>query len=344
MKAIRFIAAPFAILLLFWAGIPCYFQSNNIPLPQPGTWVAVGPGGDILVSTDNWATTAQVLRFGARSFSALAYGNGTFVATGENGFHFTSSDAKTWEAGNHSQFEDANYKVLCYGNNTFVTFPAGGTKGFYTNTKGALWKPTTSPNGVSSMTYGNNRFVGTAPNKGAVYSSNNGATWTAATVSQNDMNIQLNHISFGNGKFWAAGMQYQPVKKGVVFSSSDGVTWTNENYPFEHQVHDIFYHEQRKRILVACDMGFVAYREETGATWAGVNTPSPVALNNFVLGPDNQIFVNGLPEHGPLFQSLSDGASWVAYPEHIPGVVKDVIFVPGIVIKDLPKIKPIIKP
>lgn len=344
MKIFRLAAAPLAILLLFWAGIPSYFQTEKKPVPHPGTWVATTTGGSLIASTDNWASSSEVLRFGARFFSALSYGNGVFVATGSNGFHYTSPDGKIWEPGNHSHFEDADYKVLSYGNKCFVTFPGGGTKGMYTQNNGINWLQTTSPNGVAALTYGNGRFVGISQSKGAIYSTDNGVTWKSASVSQNDNHIYLNCISFGNGKFWAAGMQYQPELKGVVFSSPDGVTWTNENYPFEHQVNDIYYHEQRKRILVACDKGFVGYREETGTTWSGVNTPSPVALNNFVLGPDNQIFVNGLPQHGPLFHSLSDGASWVTYPEHIPGVVKDVIFVPGIVIKDLPKIKPIIKP
>jgi hypothetical protein len=89
-----------------------------------GTFVAVGPAGRILTSSDG---VTWVLRRNTTNeyLNAITYGAGTFVAVGSYGAVLTSRDAVSWTA-RISGTKEALYGVT-YGNGTFVAVGSNGT-------------------------------------------------------------------------------------------------------------------------------------------------------------------------------------------------------------------------
>ena len=105
---------------------------------------------------------------GSDSWQAVAFGNGRFVAVGENGVvaFADAADLDNWTSGS----------------------VAGG------------------PFDFSGVTFGNGRFVATARNNGVVVSDDGGETWNAVlagTVSS----IELASVAFGNDRVRRRGFR-----------------------------------------------------------------------------------------------------------------------------------------
>lgn len=94
---------------------------------------------------------------------------------------------------------------------------------------------------ISSIAYGNGKFVGLAYNGTThkVITSTDGITWTAgATITIFSNTYYITKIMFGNGIFVA----YQDISDGssaiTVASSTDGITWTKRTTVFTSSVYD----------------------------------------------------------------------------------------------------------
>ena len=102
--------------------------------------VAVGTqilGEGIIYSSNNLAVSSTLVLVLEPSswLKGLAYGNGTFVAAGDDDFIMTSTDAAVWTSltsGTGTFFEG-----VAFGNGTFVAVGNGGT--IMTSSTGAVW-------------------------------------------------------------------------------------------------------------------------------------------------------------------------------------------------------------
>ena len=133
----------------------------------PWTWTAVA---NSTFSSDYYAITN------------IAYGNGRFVAVGDEGKMAYSDDGTTWTAVADSTIWESDYG--------FGTFP------------------------ITAITYDNNRWVAGGREGKIAYSDDNGVTWTAVanstiwdyTNSYGDTAaFEIKGIAYGGDKFVAVG-------------------------------------------------------------------------------------------------------------------------------------------
>jgi hypothetical protein len=222
-----------------------------------GLIIAAGVGdysgqGAIEVSPDNGATWWRTnVTLTGTYLNGLAYGNGTYVAVGQNGSVFSSSDAFDWIARSSGTFYPLN--DVAFGNNVFVAIIAGSTN-VLISANGINWtmqpagltdtyksivfrdglfyaagtRIATSPNGISwtdrgspsSGLNGMDKALGgkyvTCGQGGTLLVSSNLTSWTTIFTGTLE---DLNSVTFGGDTFVAVG------RGGLIFQS-DYVTNT----------------------------------------------------------------------------------------------------------------------
>ncbi|HHQ4892805.1 TPA: hypothetical protein ACSP31_000805 [Aeromonas veronii] len=169
-------------------------------------------------------------------WSAVAYGNGVFVAVsgGESGNNSvtaaTSVDGKTWVA--RTLPVAAKWTAVCFGDGVFVAIARDGQ--IATSSDGVTWTLRTPPVNTTlcAIAYGNGRFVAVAGGKGpsavsiVLVSVDGGVTWTNRSMPTTQY---WGSIAYGNGVFVAvAGLT---SAASAVATSIDGITWTQSNMP-----------------------------------------------------------------------------------------------------------------
>lgn len=184
-----------------------------------GLFVAVGDAGAILTSPDGMTWTERVSGTSS-SFRGVTYGNSLFVAVGSGGSIFISSDGTAWRQKDSTGSRE--YYGVTFGNGLFVAtgykYDAYRWNPFpliRTSPDGNVWNDITV-GGYSTdqlVSFGNGIFVSLG---GVTLTSDDGITWIEkAPITQK----YLGSVTFGNGKFIAAG------ESGTVFTSMDGITW-----------------------------------------------------------------------------------------------------------------------
>ncbi|WP_435302842.1 beta strand repeat-containing protein, partial [Flavobacterium aestuarii] len=190
-------------------------------------YVAVGGSGTILTSPDavNWTTRTS--GHTATLFS-IAYGNGKFVAVGNNKIT-TSSDGITWSSvASTTVFANTIYlSGVRFINGNFVM--VGDFGAIATSTDGTSWtkRQENALNGsdvpwLLEVTFGTGTYCAVS-DEGAILTSTNLTTWTPRTSGTTS---KLTSVIYDMGKFVAAGAISVPV-----LTSPDGSTWTANTNP-----------------------------------------------------------------------------------------------------------------
>jgi len=238
-------------------------------IPQSSSWTAV---------TDN--------PFSGGTIWDIAYGNGKFVAVGNEGRIAYSTDGINWTEVQDSPFSTTkkyNYneaRTVSYGNGRFV---AGGYQG-------------------------NSEF---SINNIIAYSSD-GVTWTEAADSTFGSSTWINHIAYGGTagqeKFIASGA------KGKMAYSLDGITWTAITNSRLSGGINVFY--VGGKWIASGDYGQMAYSAD-GVTWtvipAGQNpfSSSNISVANIhkIAYGNGRFVATGWRENFKMAYS-SDGINW----------------------------------
>ncbi|MBI5380968.1 MAG: PKD domain-containing protein [Opitutae bacterium] len=154
----------------------------------------------------------------ALSAYGLTRGQSLYVAVGNNGVAYTSTDARTWITRSTGSTV-ALYSVAA--SNT--QFAAVGVSGrIATSSDGATWTARTSgiTTNLNTISYGNQRFVA-AGDGGIILSSDNGTDWTKRASG---VTTKLRSST------WYEGPGFVIVgDSGAVLTSIDGVTWTKQS-------------------------------------------------------------------------------------------------------------------
>jgi len=212
---------------------------------------------------------------------AVAYGNGRFVAVGDQGVIFTSVDGVAWTPCASGSIQ--NLWTIAYGKGLFVTaeFPSSSS---------------------------HNR-----PFDRAVLTSTDGTNWARTLPSDFDYILPIRNVIFAQDIFVVA---QSDSYTGGIASSLDGSHWTNWLITSFEPIMSAAYGNG----LFLCAGGFT-YTSPNGTNWtqkAGPTPPQPVFFGSAAFG--NGVFV-GIgwqnSTHAALF-TTTDGAEWTAVPKDGP--------------------------
>ncbi len=170
----------------------------------------------ISYSTDGvrWSRANSSTALNAGNFFGIAYALGTYVAVGDGGRIFTSSNAADWTG----QVSGVTTSLVSVAGSP-TGFVVGGNGGvILSSADGVAWAAQTSgtTNTINGVIYGDGRYVAVGAN-GAILTSTDAVTWTAATSG---VTVGLNVVRwFENVGFIVGG------NSGTMLKSADGITW-----------------------------------------------------------------------------------------------------------------------
>jgi hypothetical protein len=217
-----------------------------------GVFVAAGGGcgkygcsPELLSSTDgiNWTdrSWAQVQgRFG-EAYSALTFGQGTFIAIRQNGTIVTSVDGVRWQTRNggvqwqhRMPGEEITLSAVTQGAGTLVAvggyfFPYRDASLILSSVDGVNWTERARSEGTYfvSIAFGSGMFVAAAAD-GTVFTSPNGLDWASNFVAKG---VGLSQVRYGASRFVLAGSSFdtQYVLHSFIWASEDGKAWVERS-------------------------------------------------------------------------------------------------------------------
>jgi len=188
-----------------------------------GLYVAVGDDGTLTTSTDGITWTTRTSGFGSTRITGVTYGDGLYVAVGRDGKLTTSTDGITWTT-RTSGFGTSNILGVTYGDGLYVAVGVSGK--LTTSTDGTTWTTRTSGFGTTTILgvgYGDGLYVAVGK-EGKLTTSTDGTTWTTRTSGFGTTGIK--GVTFGDGLYVAVG------DSGKLTTSTDGTTWTTRTSGF----------------------------------------------------------------------------------------------------------------
>jgi len=189
-----------------------------------GYWVAVASGtATAYVSKNNGTSWTSTTLTASTTWNSIAYGNGVFSAVANDGTTNYSRDfGNTWSAGSSVY---TNSTKVVFGGGIF--FISGKDSSGYNNTStdGNTWTlnykfSTLGSIAVSSVAYGNGRFIAVSSAGGTPYYSFDTVTWYPANTS-----VTASFITYGQGIFLAT------ATNGTAYTSDSGLAWTTRTIP-----------------------------------------------------------------------------------------------------------------
>jgi hypothetical protein len=250
--------------------------------------------------------------------SAIAYGNGKFLAGGKFGRMFASTDGTNWTNVNNNGifaggaiFDPGYVYAIAYGNNMFVAGGQGegGESKMATSTDGTAWTEVDISRifewDVKAIALAVASFVA-GGSRGKMATSTNGTAWTAVDVSRifgTDWDASISAIAFGNDRFVAGGT------RGKMATSINGTAWTavdvSRIFGDYGMIYAIAYGNGR---FVAGGGGMATSTDGTAWTAVDVSGIFTEGINAITFGNDR--FVAG-GNDGKMATS-TDGTTWTA--------------------------------
>lgn len=257
------------------------FTSRTLPNPNGGWYLTAvyGNGRFVTVSansnpgtvvySDNGTTwTAASHSVNSVQWYGLAYGNGRYVATGNN-MAITSVDGITWT---QPTIPTGNWNSITYGAGLFVAVSTGGGQSIATSPDGITWtlRSTALPSSQTwqPIAFGNGVFVVIAQNTSVAATSADGITWTQRTLPAT---ASWNWVTYGVDRFVAVG-----TGTNAIFSTDNGVTWTTATTPPASGTWNKVTYGNGLFLAVAGQASStMASTSPDGITWTAKTLPSP---------------------------------------------------------------------
>lgn len=269
------------------------------PLPQGnslsgiawggGTYVAVGDGGTILVSTDavKWE---RVVSGTDRALTDIVYGDGFFVAVGLAGTILRSADGRTWTAHGEGNVTQGLYGVA----HRSGEFLAVGDLGrLYRAKDGTSWTEVRLPTSTTLLAVAaSGTQTVTTGNIGQVLASGDGAEWSNQPVQTL---LDIIHV---DGRFLAVGMA------GTIATSADAKGWESIALG-KANLHGVV--AGGGRFVTVGDAGNTLYSTD-GQFWEPSATATRADLRAVTYGSGRFVAVGT----GGVIHHSVDGVSWTA--------------------------------
>lgn len=172
------------------------------------------------------------------NFRAITYGNGLFVAVGENGLIATSSAGDNWtlrKSDTTSWLENVTYARGEYVIAGRVSPDGMGT--IIASKEGTTWmkRQVNISNDIYAITYNHGIFVATGGGNSTlplIYTSEDGEVWKSTWQRTNDAvdPLWLSSVTYGNGIFVAV-FPGSDWCRAYSLTSKDGYAWTMNQMP-----------------------------------------------------------------------------------------------------------------
>jgi hypothetical protein len=219
-----------------------------------------------------WATTTLPA---STDSTALAYGDGTFVALGKYNVQVgggnspyaavSTDNGEIWVTSSGGLPWSAEWDAVTYGNGEFVAVSANDGVAAYSLDNGNSWSYATMPSSEKwdSITYGNGAFVAVAYNGEVAYSAD-GSNWTLASSAPSAV---WSSVTYADNEFLAVA--YGGTS---VMYSATGVTWTSETLPASANWTSVTYGDG-EFVAVAWGSNASAY-SSNGVSWTLTTLPA----------------------------------------------------------------------
>jgi len=243
---------------------------------------------------------------GTNNWRAIAYGNGKYVAVGDNGYVTTSTDGVNWTTPIQKQSGISNWSKIVYGNGKFFAFTNYGY--VTTSVDGITWADPVKSNLSGQMTnvaYGNGKLVALSYG-GRASISTDGKTWTVTYTSS--LNTTYNLIIYANNRFIALCGTYS-------ICSTDGITWQENKISVGNSTDLAFGNNRYVLVGYGGTDGSVSISND-GITWSKINQSLGFRFLRIIYVRDTfvaigQIFTGTNKYTNELYATTSkDGTTW----------------------------------
>jgi hypothetical protein len=309
---------------------------------SPGTVVTTVSSPSYVMSEDGvtWFTLWPYI--GKTGTSVISYGNGIFVAGSSTFARVSiSSDGLRWRTSGSLPGSSGAVSAIAIGNGTIIVgvFPTQ-TNAYVSHDQGATWSTAIVASNVSSLLYdtptgvflatvgggimrsvdqgntwsqvhanlvlaigyGNGVYSAWTNAKSVVISTDQGATWSAKSVSPVLQGLtNVTSFAYGNGT-WVG---ITTDSRTTVRSTDQGATWTSSNTSGVINSKCLAY---GNGLFVIGTTSNSAYTSPDGSTWTQRGIPSTANLTMNDLKYGNGRFV-GLANNGSYYYS-PDGITW----------------------------------
>lgn len=269
-----------------WHGTNSFPQDHSLRVSQGnGLFVAMGEFGDIYTSSDQATWTSRYSGTNHMLYDT-AYGGNIFVAVGANGTILTSPDGVSWTLRHSGTSYDLS--GVTYGGNTFVA--VGDNGAILTSPDGAIWtiRDSGTHQFLKKVAFGRSAFVAVGEN-GTILLSGDGETWTANAKGTSSRHIE--GITYGNGIFVAVG--------DTILASPDGINWNEKFQKTNHHFSGVAF--GNGTFAAVADKGTILTSSE-GSEWTQKATETRSTLLAIAYGAGNFV-ASG--EQGTLLLSAS---------------------------------------
>ncbi|MCW1923752.1 PKD domain-containing protein [Luteolibacter arcticus] len=186
----------------------------------------VGWKGAIYTSPNGTTWTRRHL--GGATLRDVAFGGGAYIAVGDSGAMWRSTNGMTWSP--VPSGVAVNVNSVAYGSGGFVAVGAAnnGSNGtVLTSPDGTTWTNTSAAAGLDSwhgfyeVDYCNDRFLASGWFAKIRHSTNGGASFATTQTGTR----QIAGFAYGNGLYFAAGIDMDNLEADINLISTDGVNW-----------------------------------------------------------------------------------------------------------------------
>ena len=253
---------------------------------------------------DTWTTVNTGIAINGRN--CITYDGSQFLVGAPAGYMLDSNDGISgWGSAEYVAFNSkAVYGIAHNGSVSYVAVGAGGMIAY--SPVGNAWiavaaSPFTSSSDVRGVTYGGGKWVavGYAVNgKSIAYSSDNGATWTLATITPTIMYSPF-AVAYNGSRFVAVG--------DAIAYSDNGTSWTAISQSSFNVIYSIAYGGSK---FVAVGYGGKMAYSSDGENWVDVVDSGFGTTNITAITYGNGWFV-AVGANGKIAFS-SDGVNWVS--------------------------------
>jgi sugar lactone lactonase YvrE len=278
-----------------------------------GRFVALdGNSGGISVSTDGTAWTSPVvIECDGQTclWPHICFEDGLFVATGEDGRFFTSSDGRSWVFHQQERSFPFQLSKTVYAAGRY--YAAGGYSGIATSMNLSDWEWSPTPHYPVCLAADGTTLVAAGPDESIFSSQDGGVTWKDRSphMDYGSKRPYLSQMVFGGGAYVAIGTLQETnwVNRAHILSSTNLLHWVATDYAPTNSMSDIVYGggcfiallngEGNRGNILSSTNGF---------SWRTAATFSNFRLNTVAYGRGT--FVVGTSTGGVI--TSSDGLTW----------------------------------